>query len=142
MMDQNEEILRIINRRMALGRERYGHGVRVADDTRQWGTQADSWAEMALEEVLDGMIYMAAQLIRVMRAPVSEEALYGLVLPRCESLQAWNLHDLNIPVSQWHCAHNIIQQWNSRNSDYPGLWYLWPPSGAVTFVGSEQALLD
>lgn len=141
-MDQNEEILRIINSRMALGRERYGHGVRVADDTRQWGTQADSWVEMALEEVLDGMIYMAAQLIRVMRTPVSEERLYALVLPRCESQQPWNLQDLNIPVSQWHSAHSIIQQWNARNADYPGMWYLWPPSGAVTFVGSVQPPLD
>ena len=51
---------------MELGQERYGHGVRVNDDTRQWGTKEDSWNEMALEEVLDGMIYMAAQIIRIM----------------------------------------------------------------------------
>ena len=64
--DQNSQIIKLITERMELGQERYGHGVRVDDDTTQWGTKQDSWAEMALEEVLDGMIYMAAQLIRVL----------------------------------------------------------------------------
>ena len=65
-MDQNKQILELITKRMELGQERYAHGVRVNDDTRQWGTKEDSWNEMALEEVLDGMIYMAAQIIRIM----------------------------------------------------------------------------
>ena len=133
-MDQNDEILSLIQKRMALGRERYEHGVRVADDTRQWGTAQNSWAEMALEEVLDGMIYMAAQLIRVLRPPVSEEEIFGLVVARCESHEPWNLRDLRIPVSQWHQAHIVIEQWNTENAEYPGLWYLWPPSGAVSYV--------
>jgi len=50
---------------MELGVERYGHGIRTDDDTRKWGTKENSWAEMALEEILDGMVYMAAQIIRV-----------------------------------------------------------------------------
>ena len=65
MDDQNEEILKLIKERMDLGLQRYGHGVQVNDDTRQWGTKKDNWSEMALEEVLDGMIYMAAQIIRI-----------------------------------------------------------------------------
>ena len=65
MDDQNEEILKLIKERMDLGLKRYGHGVQVNDDTRQWGTKKDNWSEMALEEVLDGMIYMAAQIIRI-----------------------------------------------------------------------------
>ena len=55
--DDNGEILDIIKQRMEVGLERYGHGLRTADDTRQWGTAEDSWEEMALEEALDGMIY-------------------------------------------------------------------------------------
>ena len=35
---------------MKLGLERYGHGLQIHDDTRQWGTKENSWAEMALEE--------------------------------------------------------------------------------------------
>ena len=66
MDDQNEEILKLIKERMDLGLKRYGHGVQVNDDTRQWGTKKDNWSEMALEEVLDGMIYMAAQIIRIL----------------------------------------------------------------------------
>ena len=67
MDDQNEEILKLIKERMDLGLKRYGHGVQVNDDTRQWGTKKDNWSEMALEEVLDGMIYMAAQIIRILK---------------------------------------------------------------------------
>ena len=66
LMDYNKQILELITKRMELGQKRYGHGIRVNDDTRQWGTKEDSWNEMALEEVLDGMIYMAAQIIRIM----------------------------------------------------------------------------
>ncbi len=36
--DDNEEILDIIKQRMEVGLKRYGHGLRTADDTRQWGT--------------------------------------------------------------------------------------------------------
>lgn len=64
--DDNERIIGLIKQRMALGVERYGHGLRKNDDTTQWGTKKDSWNEMALEEVLDGMIYLAAQLIRLL----------------------------------------------------------------------------
>jgi len=64
--DDNERILNLIKERMDIGVERYGHGLRQGDDTRQWGTKKDSWNEMALEEVLDGMIYLAAQLIRIL----------------------------------------------------------------------------
>ena len=63
--DQNERILNLIKERMELGVERYGHGLRANDDTRQWGTKENSWCEMALEEILDGMVYMAAQIIRI-----------------------------------------------------------------------------
>jgi len=64
--DDNERIIGLIEERMKLGVERYGHGLRKNDDTTQWGTKKDSWNEMALEEVLDGMIYLAAQLIRLL----------------------------------------------------------------------------
>ena len=66
MNDQNEEILNLIKERMDLGLQRYGHGVRIDDNTTQWGTKKDNWTEMALEEVLDGMIYMAAQILRIL----------------------------------------------------------------------------
>ena len=67
MNDQNEEILNLIKVRMDLWLQRYGHGVRINDDTTQWGTKKDNWSEMALEEILDGMIYMAAQILRILK---------------------------------------------------------------------------
>lgn len=63
--DDNEEIMNLLRSRLALGKERYGHGVRINDDTRQWGTDTDSWETMMMEEALDGMIYAAAQLLRI-----------------------------------------------------------------------------
>jgi hypothetical protein len=63
--DDNEEIMSLLNDRLALGKQRYGHGVRIIDDTRQWGTDTDSWETMMMEEALDGMIYAAASILRI-----------------------------------------------------------------------------
>ena len=65
--DDNKEIMALLEKRLTLGRERYGHGVRVDDDTREWGTEENSWELMMLEEALDGMIYSAAAMIRILR---------------------------------------------------------------------------
>ena len=54
----------LVLERLELGRKRYGHGVRVDDDTRQFGTPADSWLHMALEEHIDAIIYLLADYIK------------------------------------------------------------------------------
>lgn len=51
--------------RLQLGLKKYNHGVRVHDDTRDWGTPLNSWLEMAKEEFLDAIIYIAADYIRL-----------------------------------------------------------------------------
>lgn len=63
----NDEILNLLRERLAIGLERYGHGVRPDDDTRTWGTERDSWVEMGLEEILDLAIYLGAAILRVRR---------------------------------------------------------------------------
>lgn len=68
VQDDNREIMDLLQKRLDLGRERYGHGVRVDDDTTKFGTESNDWELMLLEEVLDGMIYSAASMIRIMRA--------------------------------------------------------------------------
>ena len=65
--DDNDEILEMLKARLELGRERYGHGVRVEDDTTQWGTEKNDWELMAIEEVMDVLIYSAAAIIRLQR---------------------------------------------------------------------------
>ena len=70
--DDNEPILNLIKERLALGKARYGHGLRAKDDTRQWGTKEDSWTEMGLEEVLDLSLYLATQIIRVLEKEKNE----------------------------------------------------------------------
>lgn len=64
--DDNQRILEIIKERMVVGQERYGHGMRIGDDTKQYGTRTNSWSEMGLEEILDLVIYLSAQILRVM----------------------------------------------------------------------------
>ena len=61
--------MELIDERLTLGRERYGHGVRVDDDTTTWGTKNNSWIDMANEEFLDAMIYITADYIRTERDP-------------------------------------------------------------------------
>ena len=56
-----------IKARLEIGLDRYGHGVRVNDNTQSWGTKHDSWMEMADEELLDCMIYVVADYIRLTR---------------------------------------------------------------------------
>ena len=73
-MDDNKQIIQhlvwwypyldAIVARLAIGVETYGHGVRVNDDTTQWGTKVDSWLEMGLEELDDLAIYVTAQYLR------------------------------------------------------------------------------
>ena len=53
-----------LSQRLELGLKRYNHGVRVDDDTREWGTPQNSWIEMAREELLDAIIYVIADYLR------------------------------------------------------------------------------
>lgn len=64
--DDNDEILKLLQARLAMGREKYGHGVRVMDDTREWTVDKgdNDWMEMAVEEVMDGLVYSAAAILK------------------------------------------------------------------------------
>lgn len=53
--------------RIQKGLDIYGHGIRVNDDTREYGTKDDSWLEMCEEEILDAIIYSAAAKVRMIR---------------------------------------------------------------------------
>lgn len=65
--DDNAEIMALLQKRLELGKKRYGHGVRIDDDTTTFGTEKNSWREMFLEEALDGMIYAAACMLKYER---------------------------------------------------------------------------
>lgn len=62
-----------INDRLNLGKARYGHGVRVNDDTTTFGTPFNSWMQMALEEYLDAVIYLMADYIRNHEPPREDD---------------------------------------------------------------------
>lgn len=61
-------------KRLDLGRSKYGHGVRVMDDTVTWGTKKDSWLEMASEELLDAIVYVIADYLRTIEQMYDEDA--------------------------------------------------------------------
>lgn len=62
--DENCSVLIRILERMVIGKKKYGHGLKVDDDTRKFGTKQDDWLEMALEEIMDMSVYLAAALER------------------------------------------------------------------------------
>jgi len=74
-MDDNEEILELLKKRLELGKNTYGHGVIVNQDTTDFGTEEDDWELMALEEMLDGLIYTTASIIRYRRKNEKKEKL-------------------------------------------------------------------
>ena len=55
--DCNHEIIRLIQSRMEKGRQQYGHGLLQ--------NAGYDWIKEALEEALDGCIYLAAKLIEI-----------------------------------------------------------------------------
>lgn len=71
--DDNAEILELLKDRLALGVKKYGHGVRVNQSTTDFGTKDDDWELMALEEMLDGLIYTTASIIRYRREKLNSE---------------------------------------------------------------------
>jgi len=54
---QNPEILNIINQRLEYGKHKYGHGVNEDVANRDWTFRA-------IEEATDGLVYLAAQMIK------------------------------------------------------------------------------
>ena len=58
MREYNDEIIAMISERLEFGKNKYGHGVQVQDGSIDW-------ENMMMEEALDGMVYAAAQLIRL-----------------------------------------------------------------------------
>lgn len=62
-----------IRKRLDLGRKKYGHGVRARDNPRTWGTDKDSWLEMADEEFADAVVYVVTDYIRNYENSSSDE---------------------------------------------------------------------
>ena len=55
----NEEVMALIKERLEKGAYKYGGGIRVSDHR--------DWLQEALEEILDFAVYIAAQIIILMR---------------------------------------------------------------------------
>ena len=105
-----------VSARLLLGVSKYGHGVRVNDNTRTWGTRANSWFEMAREEFLDAVVYVVADYIRtgrISRDGVSQmEDKYGPpTTPDDNGLIMYIIREFRQMEA---CRHKIIL-WNLMN---------------------------
>lgn len=63
-LDDNSLILKEIRQRLSKGAEEYKHGIRINEDTTNFGTKKNDWMEMAMEELMDGLVYGASAIIR------------------------------------------------------------------------------
>ena len=59
------KIISDINKRLSFGKEKYGHGVSIKDDMSNYTrSNKDSFIDMQLEEILDGIIYTISSYLR------------------------------------------------------------------------------
>lgn len=79
--DVNRSVLRCIEERLRIGRERYGHGVLVPANADK------NWKRELIEELLDAVVYAAADVLSE-RGVVDDEAngaLTALVRERVDA---------------------------------------------------------
>ena len=75
-------LLMTIQRRMVEGAAKYGHGMRVWEDARKYRSKHDSWLEHALQENLDGVVYIASAIarLRLSNLCIAKEKAYRAAL--------------------------------------------------------------
>ena len=108
--ESDTETIELIKSRMVVGMERYGHGLRINDDTTEWGTQANSWCEMALEEMLDGLVYTSAAILRLQQSQnrlkhVQVEYLNTMLKDIMRIATSIRLNEKNVHLKE---VHNIM----------------------------------
>ena len=75
-------IMDLINQRLAFGRKKYGHGIRIhAENLNDYNSdwtdtiKEMNWSSMMLEEAIDGMVYCVAEIIRQREYDTKNEEL-------------------------------------------------------------------
>ena len=66
---ENPLIIERVNARLEFGKNKYGHGIIIDDDTTKYASSWDEssgrdWNVMCLEEMLDGIVYACASIIK------------------------------------------------------------------------------
>lgn len=100
--------LELINERLSIGRERYGHGVRPDDDTTQWGTKKNSWLEMCQEEIVDAIIYVCADYIRETNIKYDVDANSLILGYIVDTNKVMNYYHQNLIISLKHTLSMLI----------------------------------
>jgi len=66
-IDDNKEIMKLIESRLKVGKNKYDHGVIVDENVTKYGTIENDWQLKSLEEIIDSLIYTSASIIRYRR---------------------------------------------------------------------------
>lgn len=106
--------LELTRERLAIGRERYGHGVRPGDDTTQWGTKKNSWLEMCQEEIIDAIIYICADYIRETNINYEGDANSLIMEYIIDTDKVMNYYHKNIIISLKHTLSMLILRQKTR----------------------------
>ena len=68
--DEKQKIIELLEKRLDFGYKKYGHGVRIYSNINEYNTNWNNsvtdmnWSNMMIEEALDGLIYIMAEVIR------------------------------------------------------------------------------
>jgi len=65
-IDDNKEIIKLIENRLKVGKNKYDHGV-VDENVTKYGTIENDWQLKSLEEIIDSLIYASSSIIRYRR---------------------------------------------------------------------------
>ena len=81
--DNKGVMLEKLQKRLDFGRKKYGHGVKINNDTskytKDWDEcSAQNWLMMAYEEMLDGCVYFSAEILRATNADESSKYITKL----------------------------------------------------------------
>ena len=71
---ESHKLLQLVEERLSIGKERYGHGILLNDDLTKYGVDSNDWELMALEESLDGMVYCCAGILKqLIKIPTNDD---------------------------------------------------------------------
>lgn len=100
---ESHNLLQLVEERLSIGKERYGHGIQLNDDLTKYGVESSDWELMALEESLDGMVYCSAGIIKqLIKTPPGDDCNAEILNLLASTLKSNTSHldTLMIPLNK------------------------------------------
>ena len=120
----------LLEERLKLGIERYGHGIIVEEDTKKYGTKSGTWEEMALEEYLDAIVYCIAAMLK--KFPYIEKRMNAYVKDEYDHVYFLSILACDKRLEQFVIIDDCIEK-NRHLSVYINLIYSTVDIAQITF---------